>query len=145
MKIEYWAGSDMLNIHLVERPSIESEEVADDFVFDYDEQGRVVCIEVANASERVDLSEIKKQAVVIQDSMEPVEIFSVREVADQLGVGVRAIQKTLKQMADAGQAVGKRTGQTSSIYLWADQVEPVKQWRAQHRLGRPRKEDVLGW
>jgi uncharacterized protein YuzE len=110
MKIEYWAGSDMLNIHLVERPSIESEEVADDFVFDYDEQGRVVCIEVANASERVDLSEIKKQAVVMQDSMEPVEIFSVREVADQLDVGVRAIQKTIKQMADAGQAVGKRTG-----------------------------------
>ncbi len=73
MKIEYWAGSDMLNIHLAERPSVDSAEVAEGFVFDYDARGRIVHIEVDGASKRVDLSEIKKQAVIVHDSLEPVE------------------------------------------------------------------------
>lgn len=141
MKIEYWAGPDMLNIRLVERPSVESEEVVEGFVFDYDDQSRIVNIEIDNASQRVDLSDIKKQAIIIRDSVEPVEIFSLRDVAKKLDVGVRAIQKTLQQMATAGQAVGTSNGQTASIILTAAEVDQIREWRATRRPGRPKAKD----
>lgn len=143
MNAKYWVGSDMLTIQLSKRPSVESEEVTDGFVFDYDEEGRVVGIEIEGASQRVDVSEIKKQAVIVQDSVEPVEIFSLQDVAQRLDVGVRAIQKTVQQMAEAGQGVGTSSGQTASIILTAAEVGRVEQWRQEHRPGRPRKDVAL--
>jgi uncharacterized protein YuzE len=59
MKIEYFPDTDTLYIGLTERPSVESEEIADDAVVDFDEQGNVVGIEIEHASEKLDLTTLE--------------------------------------------------------------------------------------
>ena len=59
MKISYYQETDTLYIDLeVNSTSVESEEIADGIVVDYDEEGRVVGIEIENAKERVNLSNL---------------------------------------------------------------------------------------
>ena len=59
MKISYYQETDTLYIDLeVNSTSVESEEIADGIVVDYDEEGRVVGIEIENARERVNLSNL---------------------------------------------------------------------------------------
>ncbi len=55
MRLNYDAGTDSLYIHLSERPSVDSDEVADGVVLDYDAQGALVGIDVQHASERADI------------------------------------------------------------------------------------------
>lgn len=138
MRVRYYSGTDMLSIRLASRPSTESEEVLEGFVFDFDAEGKVVRIEVDNASRRVDLREIQADAAgVVDDAEDRVEVYLVTEVAEQLGVSVRAIQKTLQSMKQAGLQVGRSRGNTSAILLTAGEVARIGQWRAEHRRGRP--------
>lgn len=55
MKLDYYPETDTLYIGLVDRPSTESDEIADGVVVDYDANGAVVGIEIDPASTRVDL------------------------------------------------------------------------------------------
>jgi uncharacterized protein YuzE len=52
MKVLYYPDTDTFYIELKEVPSVESEEIADGVVVDYDENGEVVGIEIEHASER---------------------------------------------------------------------------------------------
>ena len=52
MRLNYDAATDSLYIHLAERPSVDSDEVADGVVLDYDAQGALVGIDVQRASQR---------------------------------------------------------------------------------------------
>lgn len=58
MKINYDAATDSLYIHLAERPSVDSDEVADGVVLDYDAAGALVGIDVQHASERADIRQL---------------------------------------------------------------------------------------
>lgn len=49
MKPSYDTATDSLYIHLSERPSVDSDEVADGVVLDYDAQGALVGIDVQHA------------------------------------------------------------------------------------------------
>jgi uncharacterized protein YuzE len=138
MKVRYYSGTDMLSIRLARRPSVESEEVREGFVLDFDEEGRVVRIEIDQASRRVDLSQIQANpAQVVDDSADHLEIYTVRAVADQLGVSTRAVQKTLQAMRQAGRPVGRSQGNTSAILLLGPEVAKIREWRARHPPGRP--------
>jgi uncharacterized protein YuzE len=55
MILNYDAATDSLYIHLSERPSVDSDEVTDGVVLDFDERGILVGIDVQHASERADL------------------------------------------------------------------------------------------
>lgn len=55
MRLNYDAATDSLYIHLAERPSVDSDEVADGVVLDYDAQGALVGIDVQHASKRADI------------------------------------------------------------------------------------------
>jgi uncharacterized protein YuzE len=55
MKLNYYAETDALYIDLAERPSVESREVSEGVVLDYDAQGNLVGIDIDNASARVAL------------------------------------------------------------------------------------------
>lgn len=59
MKLDYFADTDTLYIGLVDRPSVESEEIADGIVVDYDAAGQVVGIEIDPASGKVDLERLQ--------------------------------------------------------------------------------------
>lgn len=50
MKLSYHPETDMLYIDLSERPSVESDEIADGIVADFDESGRVVGLEIDRAA-----------------------------------------------------------------------------------------------
>ena len=52
MNIEYDPAVDALYVRLTERKIIESEEVQHGIVLDFDETGKVIGVEVLNASKR---------------------------------------------------------------------------------------------
>lgn len=59
MRTSYDPEVDALFVHLVDAPTHESQEVAPDVIFDYDENGRLVRIEVLNASRTVALGALR--------------------------------------------------------------------------------------
>lgn len=58
MKISYYPDTDSLYIDLSEQPSAESREVSEGIVLDYDAQGRLVGIDIDNASKKVELKKL---------------------------------------------------------------------------------------
>lgn len=58
MKLKYYPDTDSLYIDLSHRASVESREISDGVVLDYDESGHVVGIDIDNASSKVDLHEL---------------------------------------------------------------------------------------
>ena len=58
MKISYYPDTDSLYIDLSEQPSAESREISDGVVLDYDAQGRLVGIDIDNASLKVELKKL---------------------------------------------------------------------------------------
>ena len=55
MKLNYDPATDSLYIHLTESPSVDSDEVADGVVLDYDAAGALVGIDVQHASQKADI------------------------------------------------------------------------------------------
>lgn len=55
MKMKYYKDTDSLYIDLSESPSVESRDVSDGVVLDYDAQGHLVGIDIDNAKTRVAL------------------------------------------------------------------------------------------
>jgi len=58
MKIDYYPDTDSLYIDLSSRPSVESQEVSQGVVLDFDAEGNVVGIDIDHASEVLNLSEL---------------------------------------------------------------------------------------
>ncbi len=58
MKLNYYVQTDSLYIDLSERPSVESREISDGVVLDYDAQGNLVGIDIDNASVKVQLDHL---------------------------------------------------------------------------------------
>ena len=58
MKLKYYPDTDSLYIDLSHRPSVESREISEGVVLDYDESGHVVGIDIDNASLKVELHEL---------------------------------------------------------------------------------------
>ncbi|HDN79630.1 MAG TPA: DUF2283 domain-containing protein [Chloroflexi bacterium] len=65
MIFEYYPETDMLYIKLVEGVSVESEEVAPGIVLDYDENNRVIGVEIEDASKFIDLSRLELRALPV--------------------------------------------------------------------------------
>ncbi len=55
MKLSYYKDTDSLYINLSLRDSVESTEISEGVVLDYDADGNVVGIDIDNASRKVDL------------------------------------------------------------------------------------------
>ena len=58
MKLTYHPDTDSLYIDLSERPSVDSREISEGVVLDYDAQGKLVGIDIDNASNKVTLNEL---------------------------------------------------------------------------------------
>ncbi|TAK58072.1 MAG: DUF2283 domain-containing protein [Bacteroidetes bacterium] len=63
MKFNYFPETDSLYIDLSEKTSVESQEVANGVVLDFDEQGMLVGIDIDNASKIVDLKRIESNSL----------------------------------------------------------------------------------
>jgi uncharacterized protein YuzE len=58
MKLDYYPDTDSLYIDLSSRPSVESQEVSEGVVLDYDAEGNLVGIDIDHASRKLDISEV---------------------------------------------------------------------------------------
>lgn len=58
MKLNYFPESDSLYIDLSEQPSVESREISEGVVLDYDRRGNLVGIDIDNASDKVELKHL---------------------------------------------------------------------------------------
>jgi len=61
MKLHYYPETDSLYIDLNARPSADSREISEGLVIDFDEQGRVVGIDIQHASEVMDLKTLETE------------------------------------------------------------------------------------
>jgi uncharacterized protein YuzE len=57
MKINYYPETDSLYIHFSDQVSTESLEISEGVVIDYDETGKLVGIDIDNATHKVKLEE----------------------------------------------------------------------------------------
>jgi uncharacterized protein YuzE len=58
MKLNYYPETDSLYIDLSEKSSVESREISEGVVLDYDAEGNLVGIDIDNASTKVHLKEL---------------------------------------------------------------------------------------
>lgn len=66
MKLNYHPDTDSLYIALSPNPSADSNEVAEGVVLDFDANGRLVGIDIDNASHKLDLHELTTERIPIQ-------------------------------------------------------------------------------
>lgn len=65
MIFEYYPDGDMLYIKLADGTSTGSEEVAPGIVLDFDQQNRVIGVEIEDASKFIDLSRLELKALPV--------------------------------------------------------------------------------
>jgi uncharacterized protein YuzE len=58
MKLAYHADTDSLYIDLARHPSVDSREISEGVVLDYDAAGNLVGIDIDNASRKVELQRL---------------------------------------------------------------------------------------
>nr|VFK39870.1 MAG: Uncharacterized protein YuzE [Candidatus Kentron sp. SD]VFK45314.1 MAG: Uncharacterized protein YuzE [Candidatus Kentron sp. SD] len=58
MQLNYHKDTDSLYIDLSSTPSVDSREVSDGIVLDYDAEGNLTGIDIDNASRKIDLHRI---------------------------------------------------------------------------------------
>ncbi len=59
MKLHYYPETDSLYIDLKSKPSVDSREIADGLVIDFDAEGNVVGIDIDHASQKLDLKTLE--------------------------------------------------------------------------------------
>lgn len=58
MRINYYADTDSLYIDLSSNPSVDSREVSEGIVLDYDADGNLVGIDIDQASTKLEIKEL---------------------------------------------------------------------------------------
>lgn len=58
MKLNYYPETDSLYINLSEQPSVENQEISEGILLDYDAEGRLVGIDIDNASHKVEMEKL---------------------------------------------------------------------------------------
>lgn len=66
MKLSYDLKTDSLYIHLSDKPSVDSDEVADGVVLDFDSSGVLVGIDVQYASQKTDITSVALSHLPLQ-------------------------------------------------------------------------------
>jgi uncharacterized protein YuzE len=58
VELNYYPETDSLYINLSEQPSVESQEISEGILLDYDAEGRLVGIDIDNASNKVEMEKL---------------------------------------------------------------------------------------
>ncbi len=58
MELNYYPETDSLYINLSEQPSVDSQEISEGILLDYDAEGRLVGIDIDNASHKVEMEKL---------------------------------------------------------------------------------------
>jgi uncharacterized protein YuzE len=65
MKLQYDRETDSLYIDLSARPSVDSREVQEGVVLDFDAEGQIVGIDIQHASEILDLATLETESLPV--------------------------------------------------------------------------------
>ena len=65
MKLQYYRETDSLYIDLDARPSVDSREVQEGVVLDFDAEGQIVGIDIQHASEILDLATLETESLPV--------------------------------------------------------------------------------
>ena len=63
MKLHYDPETDSLYIDLNAKPGVDSREIADGLVVDFDAEGNIVGIDIEHASQKLDLRTLETEAL----------------------------------------------------------------------------------
>jgi uncharacterized protein YuzE len=66
MRLNYYAETDSLYIDLSEKKSVDSKEIADGVVVDFDEAGNIVGIDIDRASTVVNLQKLESDSIPLK-------------------------------------------------------------------------------
>lgn len=69
MKINYYPETDSMYIDLSSKTAVESKEISEGVVVDYDDKGGIVGIDIDNASSKIDLDELIMQHVPVKSQI----------------------------------------------------------------------------
>ena len=58
MRLNYYPETNSLYINLSEQPSVESQEISEGILLDYDAEGQLVGIDIDNASNKIDMEKL---------------------------------------------------------------------------------------
>ncbi len=67
MKLNYYKNTDSLYISLTEKESVDSQEIRDGIVLDFDEYGLLVGIDIDNASKSINLSNLEANSLPLEN------------------------------------------------------------------------------
>ncbi len=65
MKLHYYPETDSLYIDLNSRPGVDSREIVEGLVADFDADGNIVGIDIDHASQKIDLKTLETVALPI--------------------------------------------------------------------------------
>lgn len=63
MKLQYSRDTDKFRFELSAKPAVDSREIANDVVADFDADGNLVGIDIDHASQRMDLRTLETKAI----------------------------------------------------------------------------------
>jgi uncharacterized protein YuzE len=66
MKLHYYPDADTLYIELSGRPSVDSDEIGNDVVADFDAEGNIVGLDIEHASERLDVRTLETESLPVK-------------------------------------------------------------------------------
>ena len=66
MKLNYYPETDSLYIDLSTKTSVDSREISEGIVLDYDSNGNIVGIDIDNASKKIDLTELVMTRIPVE-------------------------------------------------------------------------------
>ena len=69
MKFNYYPETDSLYISLSEKTSIDSQEIAPNIILDFDTEGKLVGIDIDQASQIVDLTRLETKSLPIKSTI----------------------------------------------------------------------------
>lgn len=67
MKLKYYSNTDSLYIDLRDKRSVDSKEVAEGVVLDFDEEGHIVGIDIEHASLLLDLTRLEAEFIPLSE------------------------------------------------------------------------------
>jgi len=66
MKLKYYPKTDSLYIDLSYKPSVETKEISEGVMLDYDVDGNLAGIDIDNASNKMDLHEVTLSSMPVE-------------------------------------------------------------------------------
>jgi len=67
MKFNYYLETDSLYIDLSEKTSVESVEISEGIVIDYDENGNIVGLDIDQASKKINISSLETHSLPLEN------------------------------------------------------------------------------